>query len=59
MQQKRNEGVRHQCNNAQHELPNIPNYELINIFDGSIYWKNGKLEEDSFALYLRVEISPE
>lgn len=32
-------------------LPRIPGYDLVQCFDGCLYWKNSPYETDSFAIY--------
>jgi hypothetical protein len=36
----------------QENLPILPHYKLIRMFDGNIYWKDRILEKDSFALFI-------
>jgi hypothetical protein len=40
---------------GQENLPQLPpNYRLVQVFDGHILWKAGRLERDAFAVFERV-----
>jgi hypothetical protein len=35
----------------QEQMPILPDYKFIRMFDGNIYWKDRIFENDSFALF--------